>query len=69
MRIFARAHDDDSMKEFTYTIVLDPAEEGRFNVAVPALPGRDTRGDSYDEAPEMAKDAIKLRLDTSTAPS
>lgn len=45
-----------------YTIVLEPAEEGGYNVIVPALPGCFTQGDTYEEAIAMARDAIGLWL-------
>ena len=38
----------------TYTIVLEPAEEGGFIVHVPALPEVATCGDTEDEALAMA---------------
>ena len=44
----------------TYTIILEPAEEGGYVVHVPALPEICTEGDSEAEALEMAKDAIEL---------
>jgi antitoxin HicB len=34
----------------TFTVVLEPAEEGGFIVTVPALPEVGTQGDTYDEA-------------------
>ena len=55
------------MRELTYTIVLEPAEEGGYNVSVPALPGCFTQGDTYEEALAMAEDAIKLWLETLAA--
>ncbi len=48
------------MSPLTFTIVLEPAEEGGFVVSVPALPGCYTQGDSYDESIAMAQDAIRL---------
>jgi predicted RNase H-like HicB family nuclease len=42
-----------------YTVILDPAEEGGFVVIVPKMPGLITEGDSFEEAIEMAKDAMK----------
>jgi predicted RNase H-like HicB family nuclease len=48
------------MGSLSYTIVLEPAEEGGFVVSVPALSGCYTQGDSYDEAIAMAQDAIRL---------
>ncbi len=44
----------------TYTVILEPAEEGGFVVHVPALPEIVTEGDSEAEALAMAKDAIEL---------
>lgn len=51
------------MPELSYTIILEPAEEGGYNVSVPALPGCFTQGDTYDDAVEMAKDAIRMWVD------
>lgn len=56
------------MTEFTYTVVLEPAEEGGYNVHVPALAGCFTQGDTLDEALANAREAIQchvegLRLD------
>ena len=45
-------------KVFSYTTVFEAAEEGGFVVHVPALPGCHTQGDTFEEAMEMAKDAI-----------
>lgn len=46
----------------TYSIILEPAEEGGFVVHVPALPEVVTEGDNEAEAIAMAKDAIELVL-------
>lgn len=48
----------------TYTIVLEPMEEGGFLVHVPALPEVVTCGDTEEEALAMAKDAIQLVLES-----
>ncbi len=48
------------MTEYEYTIVLEPdPEEGGYTVTVPALPGCVTEGDTFAEAIEMARDAIR----------
>jgi antitoxin HicB len=47
----------------TYTVILEPAEEGGFVVHVPALPEVVTEGDDEAEALAMAKDAIELALE------
>ena len=48
----------------TYSIVLEPMEEGGFLVHVPALPEVVTGGDSEDEALAMAREAIELVLES-----
>ncbi len=50
------------MKEHSYTIVLEPADEGGYTVTVPAIPAIVTEGDTFDEAIEMARDAIACYL-------
>jgi len=47
----------------TYTVILEPAEEGGFVVHVPALPEVVTEGDTEDEALAMAKEAIELAVE------
>ena len=44
----------------TFTVVLEPAEEGGFIVTVPALPELGTQGDTFDEAMANASEAIAL---------
>ena len=46
----------------TYSVILEPLEEGGFQVIVPALPEVVTGGDTEDEALAMAKEAIELVL-------
>jgi antitoxin HicB len=50
-------------RSLEYTVLLDPDGEGGYTVTVPALPGVVTQGDTFDEAIEMAKDAIMLHLE------
>ncbi len=53
------------MKEYKYTIILDPdPEEEGYTVTVPALPGCVTQGETIEEAIAMAKDAIRLYIET-----
>jgi predicted RNase H-like HicB family nuclease len=47
------------MKRYTYTIHIEPAEEGGYVVTVPALPGCVTQGESYEEAIAMAQEVIE----------
>jgi antitoxin HicB len=51
--------------EYTYTIILHPeAEEGGYTVTVPSLPGCVTQGETLEEGIAMAKDAIRLFIET-----
>ena len=49
---------------FTYTVFLEPMDEGGFLVHVPALPEVVTAGDTEDEAMAMAKEAIEMVLES-----
>ena len=46
------------MRNLSYTVKLEPAEEGGYVVTVPALPGCFTQGETYDEALAHAEEAI-----------
>ncbi len=46
----------------TYSVILEPLEEGGFQVLVPALPEVVTGGDTEEEALAMAREAIELVL-------
>jgi predicted RNase H-like HicB family nuclease len=53
------------MSEHRYTIILHPdEEEGGYTVTVPALPGCVTQGETLEEAIAMAKDAIRLYIES-----
>ena len=52
------------MKEYNYTIILEKEEDGGYHAFCPALPGCHTQGDTYDEAMENIKDAIKLYIES-----
>jgi len=53
------------MNEHRYTIILHPdVEEGGYTVTVPALPGCVTQGETIEEAITMAKDAIRLHIES-----
>jgi antitoxin HicB len=45
-----------------YTVILEPMDEGGFNVHVPALPEVVTYGETEAEALTMAEDAIRLAI-------
>ncbi|MEW6201769.1 MAG: type II toxin-antitoxin system HicB family antitoxin [bacterium] len=46
-----------------FNIILEPAEEGGFNVTVPALDGCFTQGETEIEALKNAKEAILCYLE------
>jgi len=46
-----------------FQIVLDPAEEGGFNVSIPALEGCYTQGADEEQALRHAKEAILCYLE------
>jgi antitoxin HicB len=51
-----------------FTVLLTPElEDGGYSVAVPALPGCHTQGETLDEALANAREAIRLYLDDVTA--
>jgi antitoxin HicB len=47
------------MPRYTYTIQIEPASEGGYIVAVPALPRSFTEGDTYEQAIANAHEAIE----------
>lgn len=46
------------MRDYAYTIHLEPDEDGGYTVTVPALPGCVTQGDTWEEALAMAEECI-----------
>ena len=46
-----------------FYVVLEPAEEGGFNVTVPALDGCFTEGETEEEALQNAREAILCYLE------
>ncbi|MHB8141861.1 MAG: type II toxin-antitoxin system HicB family antitoxin [Vulcanimicrobiaceae bacterium] len=46
-----------------YRVILEPEEEGGFNVVVPAFPNAHTCGDTREEAIANAREVIELMLD------
>jgi predicted RNase H-like HicB family nuclease len=47
----------------TYTVILEPSDEGGFIVTVPALPEVGTQGDTRAEALANAREAIELVIE------
>ena len=52
----------DGSGRSTYTIVVEPEEDGGFFVVVPALPGCFTRGRTIEECRERAVEAIEVHI-------
>jgi len=51
-------------KIYQYTVILEKEEDGGYHVFCPALVGCHTQGDTFDEAMENIKDAIKLYIES-----
>jgi predicted RNase H-like HicB family nuclease len=50
--------------EYNFTVFFEPAVEGGYVVTCPALPGLVTEGDTLAEARRMARDAIRVYLES-----
>lgn len=46
-----------------FSVVLEPADEGGFNVCIPALDGCFTQGETEEEALQNAREAILCYLE------
>jgi antitoxin HicB len=51
-------------KEYCFTVLFEPAEEGGYVVLCPALPGLVTEGEILEEARAMAQDAIRAYVES-----
>ncbi|MDQ2079099.1 type II toxin-antitoxin system HicB family antitoxin [Xanthobacteraceae bacterium Astr-EGSB] len=49
-------------QDFSFSVVLEPQEDGGFTVLVPALPEVVTEGDTEEEAIANAEEAIRAVL-------
>lgn len=56
-------HDLIPSREFVYTAVFEPAEEGGYVVTFPAIPDLATQGETLDEARDMAADCLRCYLE------
>jgi antitoxin HicB len=54
----------ETVTEYSYTVIFEPAPEGGYVVRCPALPGLVTEGDTLAQAKEMARDAIRAYLES-----
>lgn len=53
----------ETTRQFSYTAVFEPAEEGGYFVTFPAIPGLATQGETLDEANAMAEDCRRAYLE------
>ncbi|MEX1204728.1 MAG: type II toxin-antitoxin system HicB family antitoxin [Dongiaceae bacterium] len=51
------------MAEYSFSVILEPQENGGYTVLVPALPEVVTEGDTEEEALRMAEEAIRAILE------
>lgn len=51
------------MSNYKYTIVIEQDEDGMYIASCPSLPGCYTQGETYEEAIQNIKDAIKLHIE------
>ena len=52
------------MQEVSYTVRIEPANEGRYIAFFPTLPGCHTQGESVVEVLAMAEDVLALYLES-----
>ena len=50
-------------REFSFTAVFEPAEEGGYVVSFPAIPDLMTQGEDLDETRDMAADCLRCYLE------
>jgi predicted RNase H-like HicB family nuclease len=50
-------------RRLSYKVVLEPSKDGGYSVYVPSLPGCVSEGDSYQEALDNIREAIRGWLD------
>ncbi len=55
------------MKGYKFTVVVEKDEDGLYVASVPLLQGCYTQGETYEEALENIKDAIKLHIEARRA--
>lgn len=52
------------MQKMTYTLHIDPAEEGGYVAFFPALPGCHTQGETLEQVIAMAKEVLNGYIET-----
>lgn len=56
-------HVQTGIKNYNYTAVFEPAEEGGYTVSIPALPGCISEGDTFEEAKQNIEEAAALYVE------
>jgi predicted RNase H-like HicB family nuclease len=51
------------MRKYQFTVVVERDEDGVYISSCPALQGCHSQGDTYEEAIENLRDAIKLHIE------
>ena len=51
------------MRKYQFTVVVERDEDGVYISSCPALQGCHSQGDTYEQAIENLKDAIKLHIE------
>jgi predicted RNase H-like HicB family nuclease len=51
------------MTKYRFTVVVERDEDGVYIASCPAMQGCHTQGDTYEEAVENLKDAIRLHIE------
>jgi len=57
----------ESMSKYRYTIVVERDEDGVYIASCPMLQGCYTQGETYEEALENLKDAVRLHIEARRA--
>ncbi|MBI4299003.1 MAG: type II toxin-antitoxin system HicB family antitoxin [Chloroflexi bacterium] len=55
------------MPDYKFTVVVERDEDGLYVASVPLLQGCYTQGETYEEALENIKDAIRLHIEAHRA--
>ena len=56
--------EEIASREYAFTALFEPAEEGGYTVSFPALRGCITEGETLDEARRMAGEALEAYLES-----
>ena len=61
--MYMKKNKSRTTKERSYTVLYEPVRNGGFQVTVPLLQGLISYGRTFDEARDMARDAIRCYLE------